>query len=234
MHSNRLSERFDAVLFDAAGTLIHPHPSVGAVYESVARERGYDADPDALERAFRIAWKERQPLRFGPSRQTSDARDKAWWRETVRRNFELAGLPPPTDACFEAVFARFGHGKSWRVFPDVSPTLARLREAGLSVAIVSNFDSRLEHICRGLGLTDLMRAVIYSAAVGYAKPARPIYEAALAAVRTSRERALFVGDSPEEDVAGPRRAGLAALLLDRSGASDRADAIGDLCELVEP
>ncbi len=234
MHSNRLSDRFDAVLFDAAGTLIQPHPSVGAVYESVAREWGFQADADAIERAFRMAWRERQPLRFGPKGETSDARDKAWWRETVRRNFQIAGLPPPTDACFEAIFARFGDPASWRVFPDVSPTLTSLREAGLSVAIVSNFDSRLEHICRGLGLTDLMDAVIYSAHVGYAKPAPAIYEAALAAVGTSRERTLFVGDSAEEDVEGPRRVGLAAVLLDRAGSSDRADAIGNVRELVEP
>lgn len=226
-------DRCDAVLFDAAGTLMHPHPSVGAVYSGVVVERGYQAEAEALEAAFRIAWNERKPLRFDEAGRTSDATERAWWRDTVRRNFQLAGLAEPDEACFEAIFARFGEARSWRLYPDVLPTLARLRRSGRRVALVSNFDSRLERICEGLGLTDALDAVVYSAAVGFAKPARPIFQAALDAVGAPASRTLFVGDSPGDDIAGARAAGCRALLIDRDGESGAPHAIRGLSEIFD-
>ena len=220
MSQARLLDGCDAVLFDAAGTLMHPHPSVGAVYAAAVAERGYAAHAAALEAAFRAAWRERKPLRFDADLRTSDAAERAWWRETVRRNFQLAGLAEPDAPCFEAIFTRFGQAQSWRLYPDVLPTLARLRQSGRRLALVSNFDSRIENICHGLGLPDALDAVVYSAAVGFAKPARPIFDAALEAVRTPASRALFVGDSPDDDIAGARAAGCRALLIDRDGQAD--------------
>jgi putative hydrolase of the HAD superfamily len=58
--------------------------------------------------------------------------------------------------------------------------------------------------------------VVTSARAGAAKPDPAIFEVALQEVRCSAENALFVGDSPETDIAGARSAGLRAVLIDRS------------------
>ncbi len=54
-----------------------------------------------------------------------------------------------------------------------------------------------------------------SAGVGAAKPARAIFEHALALAGAAPERALHVGDSPEEDVAGASACGIPVVLVRR-------------------
>jgi len=208
----------DAVLLDATGTLFRPWPSVGAVYAAVAAEHGVTAVPEALEAGFRAAWRRRAPRRFAddPECRTSDAQEKAWWRAAVAATFEHAGLPDPGDACFEAIFERFAEAACWRLFPDVEPVLACLRQAGLCVGVVSNFDSRLHRICAGLGLAQRVDFVVASAEVGHGKPARQIFDIAVREAGTPAARTLMVGDSPRDDVAGARAAGCLALWLDRS------------------
>ena len=230
--ANRL-DGCDAVLFDAVGTLMYPHPSVGAIYTHVARLWGYQVPSEVMDNAFRAAYAERFSRRFGEAGRTSDATEKAWWRETVARNFELAGLAVPSEPCFEAIFARFGESRSWGLFGDALPTLLRLRRSGRRAGIVSNFDSRLEALCHGLGLSEAVDAVVYSAAVGFAKPARPIFAAALQALETSPERTLFVGDSPQDDVAGARAAGCRAMLLDRRTIAGSPDTLVTLADLLD-
>lgn len=222
-----------AVLFDATGTLFAPWPSVGAVYAEVARAFGMDGTAEALDAGFRAAWRERAPLRFvhDAELRTSNAEERAWWRETVRRAFEHAGLPEPGDGCFEALFERFAEARSWRLFGDVVPTLTALRKQGLRLGVVSNFDSRLHRICGGLGLTQLLDAVVASAEAGHAKPARAIFDAAISGIGVPARRCLMVGDSADADVAGARAAGCQAILLDRSGARSRADAVHTLAVL---
>jgi len=224
----------EAVLFDAAGTLFAPHPSVGAVYAAAAQEHGIHAEPGALEAGFRAAWCERAPVRFAGARdlETSDAMERAWWRGTVRRTFELAGARAPGDECFHALFERFAEPASWRLFPDVLPCLRALREAGLRLGIVSNFDSRLTRICEGLGLSSAADFVLASVEAGFAKPSRRIFEAAAELAGAAASRVLMVGDSWEEDVAGARAAGCRALLLDRGGTRAGPDVLHSLAQLL--
>ncbi|MFW6162657.1 MAG: HAD-IA family hydrolase [Planctomycetota bacterium] len=224
----------EAVLFDAVGTLVAPHPSVGAVYAAVAADFGVEGDAKALEAGFRAAWRERAAARFEGEvqRRTSNARERRWWRGTVRRTFEHAGLPDPGDGCFAALFRRFGQGRSWRVFDDVRPALRGLQGQGLRLGVVSNFDSRLHRILDDLDLALLLDAVILSAEAGCAKPAQGIWDAAVAAVGAAPRRVLMVGDSLVEDVTGARAAGCQALLLDREGRHSRPDAIRTLTALA--
>ena len=113
----------------------------------------------------------------------------------------------------------------------MTPALAALRARGLVVGIVSNFDSRLHGICEGLGLTERVDFVLASAEVGHAKPARAIFNAAIAAADAPPARVLMVGDSPVDDVQGARASGCQALLLDRRRSALGPNAIASLAEL---
>jgi putative hydrolase of the HAD superfamily len=116
-------------------------------------------------------------------------------------------------------------------FDDACPVLLALRERGLRLVVVSNWDCSLEEVLAEIGLRPLVDAVVTSAEVGAAKPDRRIFEAGLAAAGCAAPEALHVGDSLENDVAGARAAGIPALLLDRSGPSGEG-AIGGLAELL--
>ena len=71
-----------------------------------------------------------------------------------------------------------------------------------------------------VGLADDLDGVVTSAAVGARKPDPRMFEAALEVAGCAADEALHVGDTPTEDVAGARAAGIRALLIDRDGGGD--------------
>ena len=111
------------------------------------------------------------------------------------------------DPYFDTLYDHYAKGSAWERFPDVEPALRDLRDGGCKLAVVSNFDSRLPGILRDLGIADQLDAIIYSSAVGSAKPDPVIFRRALAALDVDPESAVHVGDSPEADVAGAAAAG---------------------------
>lgn len=103
----------------------------------------------------------------------------------------------------------------WRtVMPRVPEALARMRDRGLSLVVVSNSDGTAERSLVAAGLRPYLSAVIDSAIVGYEKPDARIFEHALRRSGARPERTLHVGDLYHADVTGARAAGIHALLLD--------------------
>jgi len=102
--------------------------------------------------------------------------------------------------------------------PEAAPTLRQLRENGIRVGVLSNFDHEphVLHILRQAGLTDLLDCIMVSGAVGLKKPDPAIFQLALTKLGTIASQTIFLGDHPEQDFAGAHAAGLQAILLERS------------------
>ena len=66
--------------------------------------------------------------------------------------------------------------------------------AGLKLAIVSNFDTRLRPILEGLRLNELFDSIIISAEVGVEKPNPIIFERACQELGVLPAEAVHVGD----------------------------------------
>jgi len=224
------------VFFDAAGTLLEVAEPVGKTYARFARRHGVAAEPAALERGFRTAFAESPPLAFPDSSPAElRKRERAWWRQVVGSAFEQAGVEGRTSSVervFRAVFAHYATPRAWRVFPDVRPTLDRLRALGLRIAVVSNFDGRLRGLLEALDLAGAFAAVVLSSECGFAKPDPRIFASALEATGSRAGETLHVGDSERLDLRAARAAGLAALRLDRGGGSG-PDTITSLAEVAE-
>ena len=105
----------------------------------------------------------------------------------------------------------------FRVFPDVPPALTALRERGIRLVVVSNWDWSLAGWLERTGLAPLFDGVVSSAVAGHAKPAPEIFRLALDLVGTGPAEAVHVGDSPSSDIAGARAAGLRPVLIVRQG-----------------
>jgi putative hydrolase of the HAD superfamily len=116
-----------------------------------------------------------------------------------------------------SVYREFGDASRWRAYPDVEPEFRRLRDSGVKVGIVSNWDTRLESILDGLGLGALIDTVVCSAAEGLHKPDRRIFELACARLGVEPRRSVHVGDHMYADVAGSCAAGLTPVLIERRG-----------------
>jgi HAD superfamily hydrolase (TIGR01549 family) len=78
------------------------------------------------------------------------------------------------------------------------------------LGLLSNFDDAQSgrEVLRDTGVAHLFEAVIISAEVGLRKPNPKIYQRMLEMLRLEPRDVLFVGDTPREDVLGPRQAGM--------------------------
>lgn len=204
-----------AVLFDAAGTLIHLREAVGETYARVARAHGAAADAARLQAAFPSAFRAMPPMVCaGVDRATIRAGERDWWRRLVDAVFAAGGTTWPSDgrdACFDELFAHYGSMAAWRCADGARETLQALRVRGLRTGMVSNFDHRLPPLLEALGLAPLLDTVVLPADAGAAKPDPRIFNCALARLAIEAAAAAYVGDDPREDVAGARDAGLRAI-----------------------
>lgn len=209
-----------AIFFDAGGTLLYIHPSVGKVYAEVSREMGVDLSDERIESRLREIWEDYAPtnaVRDGDYR-ASDEQDRKMWKEFLRRLYD--DLDPLQDLAFDAwfqqVFDRFGKPKTFKLYEETMDTLKRLRNDGYQVGIVSNWDSRLISICEGLGVDEHVDFILPSAVAGYRKPSSNIFEQALETAEVAPDEAMHIGDKELDDYRGSRSAGLTPVLLDRN------------------
>ncbi|MFM7549097.1 MAG: HAD-IA family hydrolase [Cyanobacteriota bacterium] len=218
-----MSRRPEGLLLDAMGTLIGLRRSVGSSYAALAAEYGLEADAAAIDRAFPRVYRQAPPLAFpGLSGTALHAAEIHWWGARIREVLQMA-LPDPQQqlagglpaGLAEALFERFADPALWRLYPEVPDCLRRWRQRGLRLAVVSNFDSRLEGLLAGLGVAEHLETVVVSSAAGAAKPDPAPYRLALAALGLPPEAVWHVGDSPEDD-AGARAAGIRCLLVERA------------------
>ena len=98
------------------------------------------------------------------------------------------------------------------LFSDVLPTLQALGEHFTLVA-VTNGNANLERI----GIRHLFHDVVTAVDVGAAKPASPIFVEAVSRAGVTAEEALHVGEHPDIDIVGARKAGMRTAWLNRNG-----------------
>lgn len=139
----------------------------------------------------------------------------------------------------EPAFAIFDRARNEvELYPDVMPGLERLASDFVLVA-VTNGNANLETI----GIRHLFHAVVSAAEAGFAKPARPIFDKAVALSGVTATEILHVGDHPEIDVNGAREAGLRTAWINRHeavwpdglpGPDAVVSTISELHELLRP
>jgi len=207
--------RPQALLLDAMGTLIGLRRSVGQTYAEHAARHGISVTAAAITGALPQVLSQAPPLAFpGLDGDALLTAERNWWGDRIDEVLQrTAGAPAPT-ALHQELFEHYADPAVWRVYDDVPACLERWRAAGLRLAIVSNFDTRLHGILHSLGLTSRLDTVIISSAVGAAKPSPLPFQRALASLGLQADQAWHVGDSPE-DVEGARAAGLRCLLVRR-------------------
>lgn len=224
------------VFFDAAGTLIKPARRVGDSYAAIAAKYGKSVTPTELFERFRICFDDAPPLAFpGVAANEIEALEKRWWKRVVAQVFAPWGEFASFDDYFDELFAYFAQPEAWLLYPEVVGTLAALKQRGVALAVISNFDSRLVRILDGLGIGKCFAEIFVSSAVGYAKPQPEIFAFALAKLQLSADQALHIGDSESNDLRGANNAGVRALIVDRdpSGANGRAGYVASLGQIVD-
>lgn len=113
----------------------------------------------------------------------------------------------------EEAFAVFDEVRNdVEMYPESRPALEALG-ARFTLIAVTNGNANLEMI----GIDELFDGHVSAAMAGAAKPARPIFDAAVAMGGASAAETVHVGDQPLIDVHGAREAGLRTVWVNRSG-----------------
>ena len=187
-----------ALLIDAAGTLLHLNEPAAATYARIGRSFGVQRSEVLIQRGFSSAMRAEHD---GP-RYVGDGRP--FWRAVVA---QATGCADPD--YFEAVYAAFG-APAWSLAPGALAALDVLRAGGIAVGVVSNWDTRLRPILASLGVLERIDVAVISGELGVEKPDPRIFHAACRALSVSPAQSAHLGDSRRADVEGARAAGLLA------------------------
>jgi len=211
-----------AVFFDVGNTLLYPYPSVSEVCRQVLAEAGHVRDASAIDEILPLVdeyYEDR--YREDDTFWTDEAETSAVWVGMYGLLCRRLGIEAEAEELARRVYEEFGDAGRWRAYDDVIPAFVRLRERGLSLGIISNWDSRLRGIVVGLGLGEYVDAVVCSADVGLHKPDPRIFELACEQLGVDPAEAAHVGDHHYADVVGARAVGMTPVLIDRHGAEPR-------------
>ncbi len=209
----------DFFYFDVGGTLIDPHPSVGAVYQRVGERFGIRAPPGRLDAVFAEVWSEHvgrsgdAPLAMG----TDVPSTHAWWRALVFQVLDRLDFEGDAEACYRAFFEAFEDPQSWKVYDDVRPTLEALAEASIPTGIISNWDYRLVPLLERLGLAEAFSHTVVSCFEGIAKPDLELFRRAIDRTGLEPGRIRYVGDHRRLDLDPALAVGMDAYVIDREG-----------------
>jgi putative hydrolase of the HAD superfamily len=204
-----------AVFLDALGTLVELEPPWLSLRDRVPAE----VSDDRLEEALRA--------------------EMAYYRDHAHEGRDETSLAELRERCAAIVSDRLDleitadelvAAIRFDAYPDAVPALRELRERGLRLVAVSNWDCSLPQVLERCGLGELLDGAVSSAVAGARKPDPAIFQPALELAEVVPDEALHVGDTTEEDVDGARAAGIRPLLIDRDGNGGDISSLGEIRE----
>jgi len=195
-----------AVIFDFYGTLARWADSERAVtYESIFAAHGYE-----LPAQIRDYYFSRYDGVDHSEHSVDEAAYERWVRFRLRDLADTCGVHDHhADALIDAL--RAADQGDMTAYPEASETLRALRDAGMAIGVCSNWGWELDAFLDDVGLLALVDAQITSAWAGCRKPHPDIYRRSVEALGVDPADVIFVGDSWEPDVRGPRRMGMTAV-----------------------
>uniref|UniRef100_A0A0E0ARC2 Haloacid dehalogenase-like hydrolase domain-containing protein 3 n=1 Tax=Oryza glumipatula TaxID=40148 RepID=A0A0E0ARC2_9ORYZ len=194
----RSSPAFGGLLLDAGGTLLQLARPVAQTYASLGRRYGMSKSEESIKEGFKRAFSAPWPKTL---RYQGDGRP--FWRIVVAEATECTN-----NDYFEEVYEYYAHGDAWRLPAGAYETLRDLKDAGVKLAVVSNFDTRLRKLLKDLHVSDMFDAIVVSSEVGHEKPAPEIFKRALDQIGVEASKAVHVGDDETADKAGANAIGL--------------------------
>jgi FMN phosphatase YigB (HAD superfamily) len=217
LEAERLSP-LRAVVFDLWNTLVTDTADLGREREQARLEglelalaaAGLSYGPAEIERAFHKAAEGLRLVQAGGRDLPSPERSALFLRHLDPELAAGAG-PELLEAVGQSIIEAARRFPPLLV-PDAVETLEAVRRAGRLTGLISNTGATpgpaLRPILEGYGVLPLLNVATFSDEAGECKPAPGIFHRTLAALRIKPEEAVFVGDTPELDVAGPQRIGM--------------------------
>jgi HAD superfamily hydrolase (TIGR01509 family) len=203
-----------AIIFDYIGTLVNCKgynmtESENNLFSALIAER-FDIKKSKFLDAYHISHLKYRRVRYEEFKEVTNA---IWVAEAL---CSLGYRVTPQDECIKAALNVF--------FQDFIDTL-ELRDgtkqllveasAKMKVGLISNFTHApvIHKSLRKVGIHQYFNAIVVSDEVGCRKPCPDIFQEVLQRLQVKAEDAVFVGDSPIEDIKGAQKAGLKTVFV---------------------
>ncbi len=203
-----------AVVFDYIGTLVNARSysmdaSMDKLYRALMDE-GFEMHREEFLEAYHKAHEKHRLVRYGELREVTNA---VWVSEALRElgfNVESGDIRMKT--ALNVFFQDFVDSLELRSF--TGEILKKTKEL-FKIGLISNFTYGpvVHSSLRKLGISEFFSCVVVSGDCGWRKPHRKIFEDALNRLEVTPKEAVFVGDSPSEDIAGAIEAGLVTVFV---------------------
>lgn len=111
------------------------------------------------------------------------------------------------------VKSKYENESFWQAFDFTRDTLMKLKDMGIKLGLISNWDMSCRNVLRENNLIESFDTIIISAELGCEKPSRKIFEEALKKGEAFAHSSLYVGDNYYDDVVGAAKVGMKCLLI---------------------
>jgi len=193
-----------AVAFDLDGTLYPNYRLYRRLFPFLLRyPRFFAAFVSVRGQLHRLEWEPAAGATFYQEQAALMAKKLGQKPEEIKEKTESL-IYRGWDALFSGV----------KPFPLVRETLAAFRQAGLKLAILSDFPPARK--ISMFGMDDFFELVLSTEETGRLKPSGIPFEALARGLKLEPQEILYVGNSPKYDAAGARLAGMKTALIKRS------------------
>ncbi|HRD32371.1 MAG TPA: HAD-IA family hydrolase [Fimbriimonadaceae bacterium] len=227
--------RPQAISFDCAQTLLWVDWEPVRLVCQSATDMGFGGDSRAAEiygRLLKSRWGEYLTLNEAGNEDATDA----WWARLGQDWVREVGWPEDAAAIIaqRATAKLYGpNADVFGLFPDTLPTLEALKERGVRMAVVSNWDISLDRTLRAFGIDQFFEVTVASMVVNSEKPDPGIFQHALGRLGVAPEEVWHVGDDAVADAQGARQVGIRSFLIDREFKGDSPFVISSLSQLID-
>ncbi|MEM3613148.1 MAG: HAD family hydrolase [Candidatus Bathyarchaeia archaeon] len=203
-----------AVMFDFIGTLVsvkgyNLETSKMKLYRSIV-DAGFDVSQKDFLEAYSQAHEKYRVIRYQKLVEVTNA---IWISEALN---SLGFKTSPEDTRIKTAVNIFfeDYLSSFRLRKCARQTLEALA-GDYKLGLVSNFTYApvIYAGLRRVGISNFFNVILVSDAVGWRKPHAKIFEEALKRLGVAAEEALYVGDSPEEDIKGAKQLGMKTVFV---------------------
>jgi HAD superfamily hydrolase (TIGR01549 family) len=215
-----------AVIFDYIGTLVNcgnytMEASREKLHTALAAE-GFEVAKDRFLAAYILAHEKYRKIRYEQLREVTNA---VWVAEALSNlGFKVTAGDYRIKAALNVFFKAYIDTFELR---DGAKKLLKQAQQQCKVGLISNFTHApvIYSSLRLLGINTFFNVVVVSEENGWRKPSSHIFQDALKKLQVDANEAVYIGDSPIEDIKGAKEAGLKTVFV-----SSQFNTLKDLLE----
>ncbi len=205
---------FKAVIFDYIGTLVNcRNYTMDASKQKLCNAliaEGFDINKEMFLTAYDLSHEKYRKVRYEQLREVTNA---VWVAEALGKlGFNVTEDNPRIKAALNIFFQDFIDTLELR---EGAKKLLHQTQKQIKVGLISNFTyaAAIYKSLRKMGICKFFNIVVVSQQVGWRKPSSHIFQFTLKCLKIQPNEAVYIGDSPNEDIKGAKEAGLKTVFV---------------------